>query len=153
MNPAVGGPVVVGVSPSTGSPSALRWAATEAAQRRLDLVAVMAWRPSRPPTAPAGRPPAVSAESSDQAREAEEVLRGHVVQALGNDFRVTCRALRGSAMAALLGAAEDASMLVIGEPQRGRLGSVRTSLLAPQIVLKARCPVVVMPAETVLVTA
>lgn len=142
------GPVVVGVSPTTGSPRALRWAAEEATLRKARLVAVMAWRPPRPPAAPGGRPSSLAASTAgaDHARVAEENLRGFVSVALGSVGDVECRALRGNAVSSLLAAAQDAQLLVIGEPRASRMSSVRTSLVAPQVVLKADCPVVVMPA-------
>jgi nucleotide-binding universal stress UspA family protein len=146
-----GGPVVVGVSPTTGSPKAIRWAADEARLRGAPLVAVMAWRPPRPPAAPGGRPSSVSTGSAgdDHAKVAEENLRGFVAVALGAVGDVECRALRGTAVTSLLAAARDAQLLVVGEPRSGAMGSVRSSLVAPKVVLKADCPVVVMPAEAV----
>ncbi len=143
--------VVVGVSPTTGSPVALRWAADEAALRSVPLHAVMAWRPPRPPGAPGGRPP-IGLVSGDPAAEAEEALREHVRTALGPAADVECSVVRGSAVSALLSAAADARLLVIGEPRPGRLNSVRASLVAPQVVLRASCPVVVMPASSPLGT-
>jgi hypothetical protein len=41
--------------------------------------------------------------------------------------------------------------VVVGEPRAGRLASMRAGLVAPQLVLKAVCPVVVMPNAAVLV--
>lgn len=141
-------PIVVGVSPTSGSPAALQWAATEAALRSLPLRAVMAWRNPRAPVASGTRPPIpAGATGSDLAAETEETLRTFVAKALGNDADVECSVVRGSAVNALVNAASNASMLVIGEPRGGTMSKVRTSLVAPQVVLKARCPVVVMPAD------
>jgi nucleotide-binding universal stress UspA family protein len=141
------GPIVVGVSPVTGSPNALRWAAEEALLRKAELVAVLAWRPPRAPAAPGGRPPptVVSVGGEDHAKVAEESLREFVVTALGSADGVRCRAVRGTAASALLAAARDAELLVVGEPRPGRMASVRASLVAPQVVHRAPCPVVVMP--------
>ena len=138
--------VVVGVSPTTGSPAALRWAAEEAKLRDIPMRAVMAWRTPRPPAAPGGRPPAgvESVADDNYAGTAEETLRGFVTEALGSDVGVDCVVVRGSAVKALLSTAQGADLLVVGEPQAGRLGSVRTSLVAPQVVLRSPCPVVVM---------
>jgi nucleotide-binding universal stress UspA family protein len=142
------GPVVVGVSPHTGSPRAIAWAAEEARLRGTRLVAVMAWRSPRPPAAPGGRPSAaaLAGATEDHAKVAEENLRGFVSLALGSVGDVECRALRGTAVTSLLDAATDAQLLVIGEPRAGRVSTVRSTLVAPQVLLKATCPVVVMPA-------
>lgn len=144
--------VVVGVSPTTGSPAALRWGAEEARLRGVPLVAVLAWRPPRPPGAPGGRPPVGVAEiaSEDPAAEADNKLRSYVADALGADVDVECVAVRGSEVNALLSAAKGAQLLVVGEPRPGRLASMLASLVAPQLVLKAHCPVVVMPSAAAL---
>lgn len=140
--------VVVGVSPTTGSPAALRWAAEEAGLRSLPLRAVMAWRNPRPPVATGTRPPMTSAlRGDDLAAEAERTLRGFVEAALGSSADVQCSVVRGTALNALVTAAQDAALLVIGEPRPGAMNTVRASLVAPQVVLKAGCPVVVMPAS------
>jgi nucleotide-binding universal stress UspA family protein len=141
------GPIVVGVSPNTGSPAALRWAAEEASLRSTKVRAVLAWRPLRAPAAPAGRPPAtvVSMASTDYAAEAQETLRGFVAKALGSDEAVECRAVRGNAVSALLSAARDAQLIVVGEPRAGRVAAVRASLVAPLLLAQAECPVVAMP--------
>ena len=141
------GPIVVGVSPTTGSPAALRWAAQEARLRRTTLRAVLAWRAPRPPGAPGARPPAivVSRASTDYAAAAEEALRGFVAVALGDDGAAQCTAVRGSAVSALLAASQDAQLIAVGEPRPGRLASVRASLVAPQLLHRAHCPVVALP--------
>ena len=141
------GPVVVGVSPTTGSPKALRWAADYARTHGMPLLAVMAWRPPRPAAVPGGRPPVAMAGmvATDAEQDADAQLRDHVAAALTDVEGVECRAVRGSAVSALLRAAADAQLLVIGETRTGRAGNVRTGLVAPQVVLRAACPVVVMP--------
>lgn len=140
--------IVVGVSPTSGSPAALRWAAEEAELRKTPLRAVLAWRPPRPPAATGTRPPAgsLAAASEDHAARADAALHEFVVAALGNDDGVDCRAVKGTAVNALLTAADGADLLVVGEPRRGRLEAAKvTRLVAPQVVLDAPCPVVVMP--------
>ena len=113
--------------------------------------AVMAWRAPRPPSAPGGRPPAGLADASeDHEARAERQLRAFVDAALDFPADVDCEVVKGNAVNALLTAARDAQLLVVGEPRPGRLNNVRASLVAPQVVLKARCPVVVMPAATAL---
>jgi nucleotide-binding universal stress UspA family protein len=140
--------IVVGVSPTSGSPNALRWGAEEATLRGLPLLAVMAWRPPRPPAAPGGRPPATLASTAvaNYGQDAMGTLLGFVDDALGSEVTVECQVVKGNAANALLSASGDAQLLVLGEPRSGRLGAVKTSLLAPHLVLKAPCPVVVLPA-------
>jgi nucleotide-binding universal stress UspA family protein len=139
--------IVVGVSPTTGSPTALRWAAEEAKLRNVPVRAVLAWRPPSAPAASGGRPPAGTAfaASNDYEGDAERTLREYVTTALGSDDAVECVAVRGGAVKALLSTATGADLLVIGEARSGRLASERSArLVAPRVVLKAPCPVVVM---------
>ncbi len=143
------GAVVVGVSPTSGSPAALRWAADEARLRDAPLRAVMAWRPPRPPAAPGGRPPAgLPTEADDPEADARVRLRDFVGAALGTDDtapEVDCVVVKGGAVNALRSAAREAQLLVIGEARAGKFNSVRSGLVAPKLVVDAGCPVVVMP--------
>jgi nucleotide-binding universal stress UspA family protein len=149
MSAASGAPIVVGVSPRTGSPSALRWAADYAQLRQAPMIAVMAWRPTRATGggAPGGRPPAslMGGDLPDPERDAMEGLQAYVTAALGKKHGVECKAVRGNAVSSLLEAGAGAQLLVLGEPRPGRMASVRTGLVAPQLVTGATCPVVVMP--------
>jgi hypothetical protein len=140
------GPVVVAVSPTTGSPEALRWADREAHLRGALLRAVLAWRPPRAAVVSTGGSPAavVSSAATDHAADADESLREFVSFALGSLGKTECAAIRGSALAVLVAETRAAQLLVVGEP-RARIASVRASLVAPQLVLRANCPVVVMP--------
>lgn len=83
--------------------------------------------------------------STDYAAEAEQQLREFVDSALHDELEVECRAVKGAPVTALLAASHDAELLVLGEVQAGAAGSVRTGLVAPKVVLKSACPVVVMP--------
>ncbi|MBV9595008.1 MAG: universal stress protein [Actinobacteria bacterium] len=140
--------VVVGVSPTSGSPNAIRWAADEAKLRDDRLIAVMAWKPPRPPAAPGGRPQPVLAATAgmDPQREAMESLTTYVDDALGPAHAVECVVVKGNAANALLSVAAEAQLLVLGEPGRGRMTSIQAGLVAPRLVLRAPCPVVVLPA-------
>lgn len=138
-------PIVVGVSPSTGSPSALRWAAAEARRRGAPLRAVLAWFPPRALAAAGGGAPA-RASAGLESGSAARTLHRHVAAVLG-EAPIDCLAVRGQAVPALLRISTDAQLLVIGEPRRGRLASMRASLVAPQLVQRAACPVVVLPSS------
>src|SRR3954447_8274225 len=109
-----GGPVVVGVSPSTGSPQALQWAAEYARTYGLGVRAVLAWRAPRPPGVPGGHPPvsAVSTATIDHARVAETELRDFVGDVLDGVENTELRAVKGAAVSALLKASADAELLV-----------------------------------------
>jgi hypothetical protein len=151
LRPATGGdpsgPIVVGVSRRTGSVEAVRWAAAEAQLRHSRVFAVTAWRGPRPPAAPGGRPPAVSSEPIEKAFAAEEQrIRDLLTISLGDldELGVQLLLRRGSATAVLLAAAAGAQLLVLDSPRSGR-STLPKSLIAPQVVFKAPCPVVLMP--------
>jgi Universal stress protein family len=140
-------PIVVGVSRRTGSVEALRWAAAEAQLRNARVLAVTAWRGPRPPAAPGGRPPAVSVSPIEEAFELEEQrLLDHLTSVLGDltELGVEFSLRRGAASTVLLAAAVGAQLLVLDSPKEGR-STLAKSLIAPQVVFRAPCPVVVMP--------
>jgi nucleotide-binding universal stress UspA family protein len=143
--------IVVGISRRTGSPVALAFAVAEARLRGTSVLAVSAWRPPRPPGAPGGKPvgfPPISPASvwHDEA----ERLRTRLVQQLGDDAElVTFELHRGAPAPVLLNAAQGAQLLVLDSPRAGNLTTVPKTWLAPSIVLRAPCPVVIMPRERV----
>lgn len=140
------GAVVVGVSPTSGSPAALRWGADEAQRRGAALVAMSAWRPPRPPIAPGGRPPGVSYQAEDIIGEARDRLAEQVRTALGDSVDVFTEIVHGSTFRALLQASETAELLVLDAPSRLDLPEGPT--LARRLIYAAECPVVIMPPKT-----
>lgn len=151
---ASGNPIVVGVSPTTGSPAALRWADREARLRRRPLRAVMAWRPPRPVAAPGGRATTTLAARADHAADAAQLLRAHVRAALGSTDRVECEVGHGSPAKVLAKIADAvrAELLVLGEPRPGRLKSVSTALVARQLLYRLPCPIVALPPSAEVAT-
>jgi nucleotide-binding universal stress UspA family protein len=147
-------PIVVGVSRRTGSPDALRWATAEAQLRDAHVVAVTAWRPPRPPAAPAGRPPAVQRASADQMfADEQRRLSERVAAVLGADgadglasLRVEYSLRKGTPAQVLLAAAVGAQLLVLDSPRSGNFSTVPKSWIVPQVLFKSPCPVVLMPA-------
>jgi nucleotide-binding universal stress UspA family protein len=135
--------VVVGVSPKTGSPNALRFAAEEARRRGTDLRAVTAWRPSNPPMTSGARPPATHYDPQSEFEDAVSRLQSQVRDALGDETGVRAEVLHGGKVRVLLQAAETADLLVLDAPRRPRLGPV----LAHRLTYVAECPVVTMPTE------
>lgn len=139
--------VVVGVSPVSGSPQALRWAAEEARLRNVPVRAVLAWRMPSPSAAPAGRPPGGATMPADgNYRAAAELeLREHVRTALGNDAEVEYVVARGNPVNALLSNSDGADLIVVGDPGAGRMANMRAGMAAPRLLARAKCPVVVVP--------
>jgi hypothetical protein len=140
-------PIVVGVSRRSGSVDALRWAAAEGQLRNAQVLAVTAWRGPRPPAAPGGRPPALSVPPVEEAFALEEQrLREHLTDVLGDldKLGVQYSLRRGSPSSVLLAAAVGAQLLVLDSPKAGR-STLAKSLIAPQLVFRSPCPVVLMP--------
>jgi Universal stress protein family len=139
-------PVVVGVSPVTGSRAALQWAVAEAGLRRGRVRAVMAWRGTGLPGGAPGRVPAQSIiEAAPQQRRAEQTLGEFVADALGEDHDVELYAVEGRAKDVLLREAENAALLVLDSPAVAKLYDRSARRLAPQLIFRSACPVVVMP--------
>jgi len=140
-------PIVVGVSRLTGSIDAVRWAAAEAQLRQTRVLAVTAWRGPRAPAAPGGRPPAVTAVPVEQAfAEERERIVERLTETLGDltGLGVQFVLRRGSPATVLLAAAVGAQLLVLDSPRSGR-STLPKSLIVPQLVFQAPCPVVLMP--------
>jgi len=135
--------IVVGVSRTSHSPVALRWAADAADRYDADLLAVRAWRPSHPPSAAAGRPPVVSRDVDSERSHAEAALYDDVQNTLGPGNRAHCEIREGTPSAVLIALSQAATLLVIDAPRRTDFGNSPT--LANRLVYQAACPVVVMP--------
>jgi hypothetical protein len=135
--------VVVGVSQTSHSPVALRWAADYTQLLGANLLAVRAWRPSHPPSAAAGRPSAVSRDVGGEREYAEAALYDDVRQSLGDDHRAHCEIREGTPLSVLTALSGIAALLVIDAPRRTDLST--TPMLAHRLVYNATCPVVVMP--------
>lgn len=133
--------IIVGVSPSSKSPTALQWAKDMAAGHQGHVVALRAWRPTvSGPTvsadAVARTPTPESVEAKERAR-----LERDVAEVLGADSDVECRLVRGGRRSALLRAARDADLLVVDAPRTLIAGP----MFAHRLIYAATCPVVVMP--------
>jgi Universal stress protein family len=144
--PTAGETVVVGVSPTSGSPTALRWGADEARRRGARLVAVSAWRSPRAPISAGTRPPAVNLDADQSVEEAKARLTAHVADALGEDGRVDTEIVHGSTFRVLLQASETADLLVLDAPSR--LDLLDGPTLARRLIYAAECPIVIMPPKT-----
>ncbi|PWH06129.1 hypothetical protein DEO23_10005 [Brachybacterium endophyticum] len=138
-------PIVVGVSRSSGSPAALRWALAEARLRGLPLVALRAYRVPGTAAGSVRPTPSRVAGSDDPLRDATlEALQADVRKALGAAAsEVDTRAARGAKGKVLVDASANATMLVLDAPRRREVRS--GPALSAQLTQRAQCPVVVMP--------
>ena len=135
--------IVVGVSATSLSPGALRWAADLALLRGGRVVAVRAWRPTPPQSSAHGLPATVSEHAEEaEPREAAR-LEEDVASVLGEGHGVECRLVHGGRRKVLLHAAETADLLIIDAPRRTDLSS--SPMFAHRLVGDAACPVLVMP--------
>ncbi|MEU4236009.1 universal stress protein [Actinoplanes sp. NPDC026619] len=134
--------IVVGASGSTGSLAAVRWAAAEARLRDSELRVVVAYQ---------RRPSGVIA-SSQAANQAETAKIMHEAVAAARAIAPACEvrgvALPGYAVPALLHAAEEAALLVVGDHGGGRMFGAPTDSVAAQVATQARCSVVVVRGTT-----
>ena len=133
--------IVVGVSPTSGSPGALRWAVEEASVRGGRVGAVGAWRPHAPETATGGRVPSVVSDDRALADE-ESRLAEDVARVLGHDHVVETRVVGGKRRAVMLEESRSADLVVI---DAGRSTEVGARWLGSRIARASHCPVVVVP--------
>ncbi|MGW5641089.1 universal stress protein, partial [Streptomyces sp. NPDC003832] len=147
--PAVDGPVVVGVDGSEPGERAVEFAFAEAALRKAPLVAVHAWNtwnaPLPPPqhtSEPYANPPGTL--SGEEERLLSEALAGH--RERYPDVVVEHRVVRGRTREVLIEASRSAQLVVVGARGRGGfqgllLGSVSQALLhhahSPLAVVRA----------------
>lgn len=138
--------VVVGVSLTTGSPTALRWAMEAARARHAPLRAVTAWRPPLAPPGPAPRPVAFPPILPTEIQiRTEAALARAVRNAVGDDRCITCTAVRGNTITVLVAASSEAQLLVLGPLQSGLADALLEPRRFIQILHRAACPVVIMP--------
>ena len=120
--------IVVGVDGSEGSHHALEWAVREGKRRGATVVAVHAWH---------------WAQSAD-AEEAERGLLDEAVDKVDADI-VERVLVFGATATALVEAARDAELLVVGTRGRGELTSAVLGSVSHEVARRAPCPVVIVP--------
>lgn len=134
-------PIVVGVDGSVASLNALRWALSQAIATRAGLRLVVAWEPF-------GQKGWWGASLADSGRELEHrlALKAVVARAQPSMSRVPSEHLliRGPAVPVLLGASQEASLLVLGETGQGGFTGLRLGSVSLHCVMYAYCPVVVV---------
>lgn len=126
-------PIVVGVDDTPESRSAVRWAAREAALRRVDLRIL-------------------SAAPRDDARRTERatelVTEGrNLARSTAPDAPVSTQVVAGDPADALVAAAATATMLVIGRRARGRLADLVLGSVTREVTARAHGMTVVVRAK------
>jgi nucleotide-binding universal stress UspA family protein len=138
--------VVVGVDNSPASRAALELAAQEARWRQAPLVAVSAFEPPLG-TAVGGYPAAAMHTEGEQMATAESELRAAVDETLGGQgIQADLRVSAGLAGRVIIETARqtNAQLVVLAaHPAR----SVLPGTVSQYVLLKARCPVTIVPAE------
>ncbi|MCA5892206.1 universal stress protein [Isoptericola sp. NEAU-Y5] len=124
--------IVVGVNGSVESDEALDWAMPEAASRQVPLTAVYVTR---------------DGAASDEAQGDHDLVTDMLDRSrarTGSAAEATVHLASGPAADALLAAADDADMLVLGRRRRGRLGRRVLGSVSTTVAEHARMPVTVV---------
>ena len=144
--------IIVGVHGSLGSLQALRFAADEARQRSIPLLAVTAW-------VPPGGDMAERRHSSPYLRKiwrdaAWERLWAAFDTGLGGmpaDLRVEAQAVRGDTGPVLVDTADQPDdLLIIGTGRRARFGRMMRRSVSRYCLAHARCPVLAVPPSALM---
>jgi nucleotide-binding universal stress UspA family protein len=143
--------IAVGVDDSEASKDALRWAIEEGRLRGVPVVAVHAWQaPIVPPVVDVGPvPPAPLLDLptllTELKKSAEELVERVVGEVAGDGSDVDVRAVaaEGAAASALVDAAHDAELLVIGSRGLGGFKGLLLGSVSLQVASHASCPVVI----------
>jgi nucleotide-binding universal stress UspA family protein len=138
--------IVVGVDGSDGASQALEWAAAEARLRDAELTEVFAWQWPLPVTEAAtwiGVNPELI-EDTEKLAEQRLADACAAVPAL-RELRVTRKTVEGSAAQALIEAASEADLLVVGTRGRGGFVGLLLGSVSQQCAQHGRCPVVIVP--------
>jgi len=135
--------IVVGTDGSDYSVAALRWAIDEAIVHGDAVEVVYSWE-FPPVIDPLGV--AMIPNADELTASAERLLKDVLGKVDTKSARVTARVVRGSPASALLTAAREADLLVIGRRGHGGFMGLLLGSVAQQVVHHAPCPVVVVPA-------
>jgi nucleotide-binding universal stress UspA family protein len=151
MAPDDTGRIIVGVDGSDGSRRALAWAADEARLRKWVVVAIHAYTIPplmMAPGAVAGFPAAPLTdpgliEQLEQA--AEKLLAQEIEQVDSDDLTIEGRVVSGPAADALINAAEEADLVVVGTRGLGGFKELLLGSVSHQVAHYSRSPVVIVP--------
>jgi len=143
--------IIVGVDGSDNSRHALEWAIREAAVRHTPLTVLnvhqaVAGYWGGPVLYPGDQ------DLAEKAREKAQEETDSTLEKFDPESRpssVTVRAVTGLPAEALLEAAADADMLIVGSRGAGGFKRLLMGSVSTQVTHHAPCPVVVIPAESV----
>jgi nucleotide-binding universal stress UspA family protein len=144
--------IVVGVHGSLGSLQALRWATDEARERRVPLVAAIAWTPPGGDFAERSHPsPYLRRLWQDaalkQLTDAFDECLGGIPDDLGGHLLVE----RGDAGQVLVDVAEQpGDLLVIGTGRRNPVGRALHRSVGRYCLAHAHCPVLAVPPSALM---
>jgi nucleotide-binding universal stress UspA family protein len=135
--------IVVGIDGSEQAARAVRWAAEEARAHHARLVVVAAWREPLPIDAGGMGvvPPDVSGEIEEGTRR---MLSDQLTGIDMAGVEVEHRLVHEEPVDALLEAAADADLLVVGGREHGRLTTLFVGSVSDTLVHRAPCPVVIV---------
>ena len=143
------GRVVVGFDGSPDSETALRYAVGEAARRQGSVRVVTAYEP--PDTWAVAYGVALLPDAGEARRKVQEHVHAQVTEVV-KGFEPALRAvpvetiaLTGPPTVVLVDQARDAGLLVVGHRGRGGVRSVLLGSVGLGVVLRAPCPVTVVP--------
>ncbi|OPF80727.1 hypothetical protein VT50_0212355 [Streptomyces antioxidans] len=144
----MGAPITVGVDGFAESPPAAHWAAREALLRDLRLRLVHAWNPPSPPA------PALP-HQDDQIYWSQRLLTDLVGELRDTHpgLRVSAELVPREPVPALLDAARDAEMLVLGSRGRGTPGGFLLGSTGRQVLAHGEHPVIMVHADDKPLTA
>ena len=143
--------IIVGIDGSDHSLHALEWAIREAAVRHAPLTVLTVQQAiagywGGPVLYPGDE------DLAEKARETAQEETDRVLEKIDSESRppsVTVRAIIGLPAEALLEAAADADMLVVGSRGTGGFKRLLMGSVSLQVTHHASCPVVVIPAENI----
>ena len=139
--------IIVGVDGSSSSKEALRWAVRQAGLTGAAVEALITWHlPQVTGTGGYAWPPVGGPETTELAKLAEKVLTDAIGEVAGHEglAPVTALVRQGHAARALLEAAEEAELLVLGSRGHGGFAEALLGSVSQHCVQHARCPVVII---------
>jgi nucleotide-binding universal stress UspA family protein len=144
--------IIVGVHGSLGSLQALRWAAGEASERQVPLIAVIAWTPPGGDLAERSRPSPYLRRVWQESAAAK--LTAAFDEGLGgipDDVAVQAVVDRGEPGAVLVDVAcREDDLLVIGTGRRNPAGRMLRRSVGRYCLAHATCPVLAVPPSALM---